>query len=62
MYTNTNANAICFIETMCAKTTMCVHLLNFFFRYDNMMIKKNHKANILIEVIVIKQKDKRLEV
>ena len=31
-----------------------LHLLNFFFRYDNMMIKINHKASILIEITVIK--------
>ena len=35
-----------------------LHLLNFFFRYDNMMIKKNHKASILIEIIVIKNTHK----
>ena len=45
----------------CKQTLMILlHLLNCVFRYcNNMMIKKNHKANILIEVIVIKFKRKK---
>ena len=36
-----------------------LHLLNFVFRYNNVMIKKNHKVNILIEIIVIKKTNKK---
>ena len=38
MYTNTNAKAICFIETLCAKTTMCVHMVTTVDFYEHAVL------------------------